>query len=208
MMNKKLIGLTGAYCAGKNFAAQLLEKRFLPVLDLDKLGHKVIEIEKERLTLRFGDNILDPYGEVDRKLLGVKVFGKPKELAALEEIVHPAVNRETLAWINGRQEQTCVINAALLHRSSVFGDLDALIIVEAPIFIRFLRAKKRDHLPWLALIRRFGSQKDFSSQYLREKTDIYRVENSGFFSFGKHFSKMKLEKRIDEILSSQAITKV
>jgi dephospho-CoA kinase len=40
--DKKLIGLTGTYCAGKNHVASLLEQRRLPVLDLDKLGHEVI----------------------------------------------------------------------------------------------------------------------------------------------------------------------
>jgi len=207
MKEKKLIGLTGTYCAGKNHVALLLERRFLPVLDVDKLGHEVIETEQKRILQRFGGDILRADGFIDRKKLGGKVFGKPDELAALEEIVHPAANRKTLEWVSGQNEKTCVINAALLHRSSLFDELDAVIIVEAPFFVRLLRARKRDKLPWLSLLKRFRSQKLFNSQYFRKKTDIYRVKNSGYTDFCR-FSAKKLEKSIDEILSRLGIITV
>ena len=207
MKKPRVIGLTGFYCAGKNHVARILEKHSLPVLDLDKLGHEVIERERDLLAKRFGADILDKAGFVDRKLLGAKVFGKPAELAALEDIIHPEVNRETMKWINSREEKACVINAALLHRSSAFAILDAIIVVEAPFFARLLRARKRDKLPWKMLIRRFRSQSKFSSQYFTEKTDIYRVRNpsgctnSGFFRFRAVYLQKKLENRIEEILS-------
>ena len=196
--DKKVIGLTGKYCAGKNRAALLLEKRSIPVLDVDKLGHHVIEMEKERLLSRFGEEILGIGGLIDRKKLGEKVFGRPDEMKELEEIIHPGVNRETASWINAREEKACVINAALLHRSSAFEMLDAVIIVEAPFVVRLLRAKKRDRLPWKVLLRRFKSQKEFTSQFFNGKTDIYRVENDGFGLFP---AKNKLENRINEIIS-------
>ena len=203
LKEKKVIGLIGNYCAGKNHVALLLEQRLVPVLDIDKLGHQVIKTDKERILSRFGEDILGSDGLIDRKLLGEKVFGRPKELEALEEIIHPGVNQETLTWINALKEDICVINAALLHRSSAYEILDAVIIVEAPFIVRLLRAKRRDKLPWRALLKRFRSQKGFSSQFYQEKTDIYKVENSGFFCQKKRSRERKLEKRIDEILSQK-----
>ena len=200
-----IIGLTGTYCAGKNYIAGILEQQGLPVLDVDKLGHQVIETEKTAILERFGKTIIRQDGTIDRKLLGEKVFGKPAELAALENIIHPAVNRETSSWIE-TQQRPCVINAALLHRSSAFSLLDALIVVEAPFLTRLFRARRRDRLPWKALLRRFLSQKQFPSQYFTKKADIYRVKNRGFFRFGPlrflsvRFMK-KSEARIDVILS-------
>ena len=203
---KKVIGLTGNYCAGKNHVALLLEKCSISVLDVDKLGHAVIEKEKENLLNRFGEDILKPDGSIDRKLLGNRVFGKPTELSALEEIIHPTVNRETLAWIDGQGEKACAINAALLHRSPVFQMLDAVIVVKAPFIVRLLRAKKRDRLPLPALLKRFQSQRGFDYQLFKEKTDIYIVENSACFSLifsgtSRNSAGNKLEKRIEEILS-------
>ena len=216
-MEKMIIGLTGTYCAGKNHVASLLEKRGIPVLELDKLGHLAIEAEKELLFKRFGmdirmnilaeespDSSKPDDNKIDRRKLGQKVFGKGEELSALEEIIHPWVNKETMLWIKSREEKVCAINAALLHRSSAFEHLDAIIIVQAPVLLRLMRAKKRDKLPWLPLIRRFGSQRDFDSQYLRGKTDIYRVGNH--FACGN--SRNKLENRIDEILSLKGIARV
>jgi dephospho-CoA kinase len=200
-----IIGLTGTCCAGKNFIAQLLKERGLPVLDVDKQGHEALETEKEAVLARFGGEIIDPSGRVDRKRLGEKVFGKPLELAALEGIVHPAVNRMTDQWIKERNSGPCVINAALLHRSSAFQTLDAVIIVEAPFLTRLLRARRRDHLPWAALLKRFRSQTKYTSQYLSKKTDIYRVENRGYFSFGAERRQAALKNRIDSILSRLGI---
>jgi len=208
MNKKKVIGLTGNYCAGKNHVASILEQLHIPVLDVDKLGHHAIETEKERLLERFGDDILGQDGFIDRKRLGNKVFGRQKELEALEEIIHPVANQETIAWIDSQKEEACVINAALLHRSSAFDMLDAVIIVEAPFFVRLLRAKKRDRLPWTALLRRFKSQRKFNAQFFKEIADIYRVENSAFFSFNREFAKKKLNKRINEILSIEGIIRV
>ena len=207
-MDKKIIGITGRYCAGKSHFALFFEKKGIPVLDLDKLGHQAIEAEKASLLLRFGQDILGEDDIIDRKKLGKIVFGNNMELAALEEIIHPWVNRETLSWIESRPEKACVVNAALIHRSSAFELLDALIIVKAPFFVRLLRAKKRDKLPWLALLKRFRSQSDFDSQYLKEKTDIYRVGNPSSCRYSVKMLENQLEYRIDEILSLQGITRV
>ena len=198
-----LIGLTGAYCAGKNHVAALLESRGLPVLDVDKLGYQVLETEKEAIFAQFGPDLQKADGSLDRRLLGQRVFGNPEKLAALEAIVHPPANRLTDEWI-AAQNGHCVINAALLHRSSVFNRLDRIIIVTAPFLTRLLRAKRRDKLSFQAILKRFGSQKDFNSQYLSLNAEIYRVENPGLsdsrnLRYGCNANR-KLESRIDRII--------
>jgi len=198
-----LIGLTGKYCAGKNHAAVILEKHGLPVLDVDKLGHKVLENKKVEVFSRFGDNVKNPDGSVNRRLLGEKVFGKKDEITALEAIVHPQVDRMVLEWISSQNGKTCVINAAVLHGLAIFGQFDCILLVNAPFFVRLLRARHRDRLSWISIFRRLMSQKRFTLQYLAGNADIYIVENSGTGGFlpdsaGK---ESKLEQRIGEILS-------
>jgi dephospho-CoA kinase len=200
MKSYKLIGLTGSYCAGKNFIAKLLEERGCETLDLDKLGHQVIETEKNRIAEHFDSSILKEDGTIDRAILGKLVFGNPRELAFLESIVHPAVQKWTLDWIHDESKKPKVINAALLHRSKAFEKLELIIIVNAPWIIRLLRAKKRDNLPFHQLIKRFKSQKEFNSQYLKSNADIRNVSNGGYFKICSRFYKRNLETRIDEIL--------
>jgi dephospho-CoA kinase len=207
---KKIIGLTGTYCAGKNHAAALLEKRGLPVLDVDKLGHQALETGKEAVFARFGADLKNPDGTVNRRLLGERVFENPVEMAALQDLVHPAANRLTEDWL-ASQSGNCVVNAALLHKSSAFCRLDFIILIEAPFFTRLLRARQRDRLPLPLLLRRFASQKDFYPQYLSGKADIYKVGNPGFFCLllesKSNFRRLytKLERRIDKILLGEGI---
>jgi dephospho-CoA kinase len=191
------------YCAGKNYVASLLEKRGLPVLDLDKLGHRAIDSEKEAVIARFGPDVLGEGGAIDRRRLGQKVFEKSEELAALEALVHPAVDRLTEAWLREQTGEIVVLNAAVLHKSAYFKRVTGLILVEAPFLVRLVRAKKRDRLSWKVLLKRFASQNDFRAQYSSVKADIYRVENRTFLTKkGRNFNR-KLENRIDEILAGE-----
>jgi len=177
------------------------------VLDLDQLGHEALETEKDTLKARFGDDIINFEGMVDRRLLGKKVFGDPEKLTALEAIVHPLVNSMTQRWVS-EQNGTCVIHAALLHKSCVFDQFDCIILVTAPLLTRLRRARRRDRLPLARLLDRFARQKGFYSQYLSGKADIYRVENPGFCLKPGVLSARRnstLECRIDEILTKEGI---
>jgi len=193
-----IIGLTGTYCAGKNHVASMLEKRGLPVLDVDKLGYQALESEKEKIIAKFGSDLRKTDGSLDRRLLRQKVFKDKIKLAALEAIIHPQVNNLTDKWITS-QNECCVINAALLHKSTVFQRLDKIILVKAPFFIRFLRARRRDKFSWMEIFRRISSQKGFNTQYLSSNAEIYRVDNFGFPG-STGFQKSKLERRIDEFM--------
>ena len=165
---------------------------------MDILGHIAIENKKKSVFSRFGEDIKNHDGSVNRRILGEKVFGKEHELAALQDIIHPEANRLTLEWIEAHKMNHCVINAALLHKSIVFNQLDCIILVNAPLITRLIRAKKRDKLPWITIFRRFSSQKSFFTQYLAGNADIFRVENRGS---GKPGGSVRLEDAIDAILS-------
>jgi dephospho-CoA kinase len=193
------IGLTGKYCAGKNLVAAILEKYGLPVLDVDKLGYQVLETEKETIFAQFGSDLQKADGSVNKRLLGQRTFGKPEKLASLEAIVHPPVNRLIEEWIRDRAgDRAYVINAALLHKAAIFNRMDRIILVTSPSLTRFFRARRRDKLSWTEILRRFSSQKDFNSQYLVKKAEIYKVENPGM-SGSRNLYK-KLECRIDKFI--------
>lgn len=204
-MEPKLIGLTGQYCAGKNHVASILEARGIPVLDVDKLGHLALEQEKAAITARFGTDILNSEGKIDRKALGTRVFGNPGDLADLEAIVHPRANQLTEAWIASRTEPALAINAALLHRSAAFQKLTCIIIVQAGLLTRLIRAKKRDKLPLFELLKRFKSQHQFNAQYFQGNADTYIVKNRGVLGTCARWHRHQLERRIDAILQREGI---
>lgn len=193
-----LLGLTGLYCAGKNFVGKIFEENGFAVLDLDKLGHIALENRRNIIVKRFGNDFLKPDGTVDRRALGAYVFSKPDKLAALGEIVHPEVNSLTLEWMKVHQDVHCVINAALLHKSCVFAMLDSVIFVRAPYIIRMIRAKRRDRLSWREIRQRFSSQQ-FDIYCSVKNFDIYYIDNWGFGFFAR-LNRGNLVKKINRLV--------
>lgn len=172
-----LVGLTGAYCAGKNAAAGILEERGFRTLDVDKLGHRALNEAAGELAERFGSTVVRPDGTVDRAALGALAFADPGVLKILEAIVHPRVLAMAESWIAQGHGERLVLNAALLHRMPAMASCDFVLLVRAPLAVRLRRARARDGLSPLAALKRFWSQRGFEAQYFRKGADIYIVEN-------------------------------
>jgi dephospho-CoA kinase len=104
-------------------------------------------------------------------------------------------------WIAEQGGRPCVINAALLHKSSAFLRLAFIILVRAPVLTRLLRARKRDALPLGQLLDRFRSQRQFTAQYFSGKADIYVIENRGYCGPPASRSRERVEAQLDDIFS-------
>src|SRR5215472_9303546 len=91
-----LLGLTGNIASGKTTVGQmLLELGAARYIDADLLVHDLYAKGQPihaGVVAAFGDGILAPDGEIDRRKLGAIVFDNPDELRRLEAIVHPAVH--------------------------------------------------------------------------------------------------------------------
>ena len=178
-MGRSVWGLAGKYCAGKNRAAAYLEARGCVVLDADKMGHQVLEEEKDRIAERFGRDILDPEGRIDRKLLGKKVFGNHHELKALEEMVHPAVIGRIKEEAGRDDDRILVINAALLFSSNLYKLCDKVLWITAPLRVRISRGLARDGIGIIQVLKRIWVQRELSPQPWRKDVDIYNIPNPG-----------------------------
>jgi dephospho-CoA kinase len=190
-----LAGLTGLSCAGKNYVARIFQRNGFAVLDADEVAHDALLEAKDALLARWGTEIFNADGMINRAALGKKVFGKRDELAALESITYPLINKKTFDWLSGHEGEACIFNAPLLHKSAVFDKLDCIIIVSAPFLIRLFRALLRDKRSFSDIIGRFKSQKNFTVQYLRKNTDTYIIENGWIAML---FPK-KLKKKVAEL---------
>jgi dephospho-CoA kinase len=90
-----LIGLIGPIGAGKSTVAGWLAERGVAVIDADRLTREVMAPGTPvtaDVFARFGERFRLPDGSLDRSALGRLVFSDPAGLAALESIVHPAVD--------------------------------------------------------------------------------------------------------------------
>lgn len=112
------IGLTGPIGCGKSTVAAYLAGRGAVVVDADQLARDVTgpgEPAVGAIADRFGADLVDVEGRLDRSALGRIVFGDPSALADLEAIVHPAVRPRILAALEaaGQTVTTAVVLEAI-----------------------------------------------------------------------------------------------
>ncbi|WP_322797878.1 dephospho-CoA kinase [Thermoflexus sp.] len=128
-----LIGLTGNIACGKSTVARMLAEKGAYIIDADAIAHEVIRKGTpayEAILRRFGEGILGPDGEIDRRRLGAIVFRDLNALRDLEAIVHPAVLVEIQRRIQACLEAPAiVIEAIKLIESGFARACDTLWVV-------------------------------------------------------------------------------
>jgi dephospho-CoA kinase len=140
-----LVGLTGNIASGKSTVAQLLSERGATIIDADVLARRAVERGSkafEAIVRRWGTSILSPDGHLDRAALRRVVFGNSNELEALNEIVHPEVERLRelrIAEARGRGDKVVVCDIPLLFEKKMVDNFDRIVLVDAPRPLRLER---------------------------------------------------------------------
>jgi len=173
-----VVGVAGKYCAGKNTVAAILVEHGYREIDVDKLGHQALERSRDRVAERFGTEVLTAEGTVNRRALGRIVFAEDEAREDLEAIVHPEMRTMTSELI-AESQGPVVINAAILFSMKLDALCDTVLWVTAPMLHRVLRARSRDALPFMQIVRRMWTQRRLAPQHVRQNVDIHTVRNSG-----------------------------
>jgi dephospho-CoA kinase len=115
-------GLTGGIASGKSTVAAMLREHGFPVLEADKISHALIEpggAAFAQVIARFGRDILDDRGRIDRARLGAIVFASREKLDQLNGIVHPRVEEELLRRL-AELEKSGTVAAAFVEAALIF----------------------------------------------------------------------------------------
>ena len=127
------VGLTGGIGAGKSTVADLFSQKGAVVIRSDELARQVIEPEtpgQKQVISRFGIEILNDKGSIDRAKLAQIVFKDDDALKDLENIVHPLVRERTNQLISEQTSETIIINEIpLLLEKNMESLFDFLVIV-------------------------------------------------------------------------------
>lgn len=144
------VALTGGIATGKSHVLNEFRKRGVPCLDADELAHGVTTAGTEataQIAERFGVDVLDSSGAVDRHKLGAIVFADPAARRALEEIVHPAVYRAIAAGLRAfellERSPLAVVDIPLLYETGHSSDFDRVIATVCPRGVQIARLKER-----------------------------------------------------------------
>ena len=131
------IGLTGGIGSGKSTVSSRLAQLGAVVVDADLIAREVVEPGEpslEAIRDRFGDDVFDEAGALDRPALGRVVFGDPEALTALEDITHPAIWARTaqrMAEAEADGAPVAVHDMPLLVEKSMAGEYHLVVVVDA-----------------------------------------------------------------------------
>ncbi len=178
-----IIGLTGGIASGKSTAARLLGELGAYVIDADKLGHRAYEPDRPAfaaVVAAFGDDVVAENGQIDRKVLGGKVFGDDDALKRLTDIVWPEIrnlaNEEMAAARAENPGCIIVLEAAVMFEAGWHKTVDQVWCVVVAPEVAIERATARDGIDAEAVQARIDAQ--LSNAEREAQSDIV-IDNSG-----------------------------
>ncbi len=181
----KIIGLTGGIGSGKSTAAQFLKEFGAVVIDLDKVGHFVLQKNGgayQQVVNAFGTGILNPDGEIDRAKLGNIVFSNPEDLKRLNKIVHPLIDK-TVEKVT-RESRSHGLNVVVLEAAAMLEadrswQVDEIWVIAATEHYVIPRIKDRPDYTEEVVRKRIKAQ--LPNEERRKKADVY-ILNDGALS--------------------------
>jgi dephospho-CoA kinase len=139
------VALTGNIASGKSTVAELFRRWGATVIDADRLvrdaqapGSPVLHA----IAARFGADLIDGAGQLDRRALRQRVMGDPAALAELNRMVHPDVLRRRAALeaqSRARGDRIVVSDIPLLFEAADPAGFDVIVLVDAAPEVRRAR---------------------------------------------------------------------
>ena len=173
------VALTGGIATGKTHARAQFEALGVPTIDADLLARKAVEPGTSGFTAvveRFGRDILDAEGGIDRRRLGAIVFADPSARRDLEAIVHPAVQQATADWFGALDPAThpfAIADIPLLFEVGRERAFDTSIVVACDPETQVTRVIARDGLTEAEARQRLAAQMPIDEKVRRADVVIW-----------------------------------
>ncbi len=179
MIGKPVIGILGGIGSGKSTVAGCFADLGCAVIDADVMAHAVLDEPDvlEALAGRWGDEMLDAAGLVDRGRIAERVFDSQKELDFLNQLVHPRVLERAGVMINA-----CQVDL------SVRG-----IVLDMPLLLEVGWEKKCDFLVFVDC----SEDKKWQRIAKNAKIDIEQLKKRENFQISLDKKKQKAHYAID-----------
>jgi len=141
------VGVTGGIGSGKTTVCRIFESMGIPVYYSDKEAKELMyrnQKLKSSIKQLLGKESYFRNGRPNRQIIASKIFSDKELLKGINNLVHPAVRNDHLSWHKKQQAPYTINEAALLVENGSYKQLDALIVVTAPMDIRVHRVMQRD----------------------------------------------------------------
>ncbi|MGP1383761.1 MAG: dephospho-CoA kinase [Thainema sp.] len=183
MTSQRIIGLTGGVGMGKSTVSNYLAGQYhLPVLDADLYARQAVEVGSpilQQIAQRYGEDILQPDGSLDRRQLGDIVFQQPDERRWLEQQIHPYVRDRMLQDAQDLTDQPAIVmSIPLLFEANLTHLVTEIWVVMCDRSQQIQRLMERDQLSQEQATSRIQSQMpieqkmDQADVVLDNRTDV------------------------------------
>jgi dephospho-CoA kinase len=146
----RLIGLTGGIATGKSEVARMLAARGATIIDADELAREVVRPGQPALAQiveRFGAQMLNDDGTLDRTGLAKVVFADPEARVELERITHARIGeliQQRIAAAFAHDAHLVVVDIPLLFEGRRDDMFEGTLLVYAPRDVQLQRLMSRD----------------------------------------------------------------
>ena len=144
----KIVGITGGIGAGKSIVCRVLGTLDIPIYAADERAKWLTQhdpVLRADIIRLLGAQAYDALGNYNRGYVAAQVFTNPDRLAQLNALIHPRVFADTDRWVRAQQQVPYVVKeAALMRAAGDQNDLDAVVVVTAPLTLRIERIRHRD----------------------------------------------------------------
>ncbi len=179
----KVIGLTGNIGCGKSVVASMFRELGAVVIDADQVARLVVEPGQpawKEIVERFGKEVLNPDGTINRSRLGEIVFRDEEKREELNRIMHPRIIeriKEIIEKYRKEGAKIVIIEAALIvEKGGMKPIIDDLIVVTADEETQMRRLTQMVGLSQEDALLRIKSQMPTSEKI---KHATYVIDNSG-----------------------------
>ena len=149
-MSDYFIGLTGGIASGKSALERAFAERGVAIADADAIAREIVGPGQPALAevvARFGREILEADGRLDRAALRRRIFDAPAERAALEAILHPVIRTRLYDACCAATGPYAIAVIPLLAESggrAHYPWLDRILVMDAADTVRRARLIQRD----------------------------------------------------------------
>ena len=155
------IALTGGIASGKSTVAKLFAALGAKLIDTDQVAREVVAPGTPALAAiaqRFGADIIDGLGQLDRARLRRIVFDDAIARRDLEAIMHPAIRTETLRQCREAGGPYQLVAIPLLVETDGAADYDRVLLVDVSPATQLARLMPRDGMTHAEATRMIAAQ--------------------------------------------------
>ena len=177
------VALTGGIATGKSYVRAKFEELGVPTIDADILAREAVAPGTDGLAAvakRFGADVLDPSGALDRRKLAQIVFAHSAARRDLEAIIHPFVRSRADAWfqqLDPARHPIAIADIPLLYETGTDNLYDAVVVTACAPDEQVRRIIARDHVTEQDALQRVAAQMPIDEK-VRRANYVIRTDGS------------------------------